>query len=128
MVDILEYVSDYFCFLLSFVVVYVFVKKYKEIFFYIFCIVGMRFFFERKQLVILVDLVKDLLLEFDFFFLQFQVEVIFGKQEGVYVWIGINFVLGRFDYEDELDVEVIQELVVGWRRIVGILDMGGVFF
>lgn len=47
MVDILEYVSDYFCFLLSFVVVYVFVKKYKEIFFYILCIVGMRFFLER---------------------------------------------------------------------------------
>lgn len=33
--------------------------------------------------------------------------------------------LGRFDHEDESDAEAPQELAMGRRRTVGILDMGG---
>ncbi|XP_060245893.1 ectonucleoside triphosphate diphosphohydrolase 7 isoform X3 [Meriones unguiculatus] len=81
--------------------------------------------YERQQLAILADLVKDLPLEFDFLFSQSQAEVISGKQEGVYAWIGINFVLGRFDHEDESDADTSLDSAAGRRRTVGILDMGG---
>lgn len=73
----------------------------------------------------MADLVKDLPLEFDFLFSQSQAEVISGKQEGVYAWIGINFVLGRFDHEDESDADTSVDSASGRRRTVGILDMGG---
>lgn len=125
MADTPEHASDYLRPLLSFAAAHVPVKKHKETPLYILCTAGMRLLPERKQLAILTDLVKDLPLEFDFLFSQSQAEVISGKQEGVYAWIGINFVLGRFDHEDESDAEAPQELAMGRRRTVGILDMGG---
>ncbi|XP_003255378.1 ectonucleoside triphosphate diphosphohydrolase 7 [Nomascus leucogenys] len=125
MADTPEHASDYLRPLLSFAAAHVPVKKHKETPLYILCTAGMRLLPERKQLAILADLVKDLPLEFDFLFSQSQAEVISGKQEGVYAWIGINFVLGRFDHEDESDAEATQELAAGRRRTVGILDMGG---
>ncbi|XP_070288641.1 ectonucleoside triphosphate diphosphohydrolase 7 [Myotis yumanensis] len=125
MADTPEHASDYLRPLLSFAAAHVPVKKHKETPLYILCTAGMRLLPERKQLAILADLVKDLPLEFDFLFSQSQAEVISGKQEGVYAWIGINFVLGRFDHVDESDAEAPQELAAGRRRTVGILDMGG---
>ncbi|NXN42555.1 ENTP7 diphosphohydrolase, partial [Rhinoptilus africanus] len=84
----------------------------------------------RQQAAILEDLVRNVPLEFDFLFSKSHAEVISGKQEGVYAWIGINFVLGRFDHGDEEDAVVTvalgdqgQSLVR--KRTVGILDMGG---
>ncbi|XP_012925265.1 ectonucleoside triphosphate diphosphohydrolase 7 [Heterocephalus glaber] len=100
MADTPEHASDYLRPLLSFAAAHVPVKKHKETPLYILCTAGMRLLPERKQLALLADLVKDLPLEFDFLFSQSQAEVISGKQEGVYAWIGINFVLGRFDHED----------------------------
>lgn len=100
MADTPEHASDYLRPLLSFAAAHVPVRKHKETPLYILCTAGMRLLPERKQLAILADLVKDLPLEFDFLFSQSQAEVISGKQEGVYAWIGINFVLGRFDHED----------------------------
>ncbi|KFW93101.1 Ectonucleoside triphosphate diphosphohydrolase 7, partial [Phalacrocorax carbo] len=69
-------------------------------------------------------------LEFDFLFSKSHAEVISGKQEGVYAWIGINFVLGRFDHEEEEDAVVTVALgdqgeSLVRKRTVGILDMGG---
>ncbi|XP_063101127.1 ectonucleoside triphosphate diphosphohydrolase 7 isoform X1 [Cavia porcellus] len=125
MADTPEHASDYLRPLLSFAAAHVPVKKHKETPLYILCTAGMRLLPERKQLAILADLVKDLPLEFDFLFSQSQAEVISGKQEGVYAWIGINFVLGRFDHEDESGAESPQESGIGRRRTVGILDMGG---
>uniref|UniRef100_A0A3B4Y0E6 Ectonucleoside triphosphate diphosphohydrolase 7-like n=1 Tax=Seriola lalandi dorsalis TaxID=1841481 RepID=A0A3B4Y0E6_SERLL len=84
-----------------------------------------------QQAAILEDLVTDVPLEFDFLFSSSHAEVISGKQEGVYAWIGINFVLGRFDHADEEDatVEVTtgsqNQRPISRRRTVGIMDMGG---
>lgn len=79
----------------------------------------------RQQEAILDDLAADIPREFDFLFSRSHAEVIPGKQEGeltpdwlcqtllnstltvcvsqsgVYAWIGINFVLGRFDHPDD---------------------------
>ncbi|XP_050000366.1 ectonucleoside triphosphate diphosphohydrolase 7 isoform X1 [Alexandromys fortis] len=125
MADTPEHASDYLRPLLSFAAAHVPVKKHKETPLYILCTAGMRLLPERQQLAILADLVKDLPLEFDFLFSQSQAEVISGKQEGVYAWIGINFVLGRFDHEDESDADTSLDSAAGRRRTVGILDMGG---
>ncbi|KAL1789080.1 ectonucleoside triphosphate diphosphohydrolase 7 [Sigmodon hispidus] len=125
MADTPEHASDYLRPLLSFAAAHVPVKKHRETPLYILCTAGMRLLPERQQLAILADLVKDLPLEFDFLFSQSQAEVISGKQEGVYAWIGINFVLGRFDHEDESDADTSLDSASGRRRTVGILDMGG---
>jgi len=56
------------------------------------------FFFDRDQEAILSDLRVDLALQFDFLFSATHVEVISGKQEGIYSWIAVNHVLGKFDH------------------------------
>lgn len=37
-------------------------------------------------------------LEFQFLFHDSHVEVISGKQEGVFAWIALNFALGKLDH------------------------------
>ncbi|XP_005940017.1 ectonucleoside triphosphate diphosphohydrolase 7 [Haplochromis burtoni] len=123
--------SDYLHPLLSFAAAHVPKNKHKETPLYILCTAGMRLLHERQQADIIEDLVTDVPLEFDFLFSRSHVEVISGKQEGVYAWIGINFVLGRFDHPDEEDatVEVTtssqNQQPISRRRTVGIMDMGG---
>uniref|UniRef100_A0A669DDK6 Ectonucleoside triphosphate diphosphohydrolase 7 n=1 Tax=Oreochromis niloticus TaxID=8128 RepID=A0A669DDK6_ORENI len=123
--------SDYLHPLLSFAAAHVPKNKHKETPLYILCTAGMRLLPESQQADIIEDLVTDVPLEFDFLFSRSHVEVISGKQEGVYAWIGINFVLGRFDHPDEEDatVEVTtssqNQQPISRRRTVGIMDMGG---
>ncbi|XP_072239715.1 ectonucleoside triphosphate diphosphohydrolase 7-like isoform X1 [Leuresthes tenuis] len=123
--------SDYLQPLLSFAAAHVPKNKHKETPLYILCTAGMRLLPDSQQAAILEDLVTDVPLDFDFLFSRSYAEVISGKQEGVYAWIGINFVLGRFDHADEEDatVEVTtgseNQLPISRRRTVGIMDMGG---
>ncbi|KAM6939744.1 ectonucleoside triphosphate diphosphohydrolase 7-like [Xenentodon cancila] len=123
--------SDYLQPLLGFAAAHVPRSKHKETPLYILCTAGMRLLPESQQAAILEDLVTDVPLEFDFLFSRSHAEVISGKQEGVYAWIGINFVLGRFDHADEEDatVEVTtgsqNQPPISRRRTVGIMDMGG---
>ncbi|NWX25575.1 ENTP7 diphosphohydrolase, partial [Notiomystis cincta] len=116
--------------LLRFAAEHVPARKHRETPLYILCTAGMRLLPERQQAAILEDLVRNVPLEFDFLFSKSHAEVISGKQEGVYAWIGINFVLGRFDHEDEEDAVVTVALgeqgkSLVRKRTVGILDMGG---
>lgn len=123
--------SSYLKPLLSFAAAHVPQSKHKETPLYILCTAGMRLLSDSQQAAILEDLVTDVPLEFDFLFSSSHAEVISGKQEGVYAWIGINFVLGRFDHADEEDatVEVTtsaqNQHPISRRRTVGIMDMGG---
>ncbi|XP_066410697.1 ectonucleoside triphosphate diphosphohydrolase 7 isoform X1 [Molothrus aeneus] len=125
-----EQATPYLRPLLRFAAAHVPPRKHKETPLYILCTAGMRLLPERQQAAILEDLVTNVPLEFDFLFSKSHAEVISGKQEGVYAWIGINFVLGRFDHEDEEDAVVTVELgdqgkPLVRKRTVGILDMGG---
>ncbi|NXT04390.1 ENTP4 diphosphohydrolase, partial [Prunella fulvescens] len=130
-------VSDYISPLLSFAAEHVPRSKHKETPLYILCTAGMRILPESQQKAILEDLLTDIPVHFDFLFSDSHAEVISGKQEGVYAWIGINFVLGRFEHTDDG-----EDLQGDWglqgvpgsehhdpifrKRTVGILDMGGV--
>ncbi|NXG58097.1 ENTP4 diphosphohydrolase, partial [Hemiprocne comata] len=129
-----EKVSDYIAPLLSFAAQHVPRAKHKETPLYILCTAGMRILPESQQKAILEDLLTDIPVQFDFLFSDSHAEVISGKQEGVYAWIGINFVLGRFEHTDDEDEAVVEVQVPGSehreaifrKRTVGILDMGGV--
>lgn len=50
------------------------------------------------QQAILQDLQRDITKEFNFIAPDNHFEVISGKQEGVYAWIAINYVLDRFSH------------------------------
>lgn len=54
-----------------------------------------------EQDAILNDLRVDLALKFNFLFSPTHVEVISGKQEGIYSWIAINHALGRFNHNQQ---------------------------
>ncbi|KAM7028573.1 LOW QUALITY PROTEIN: ectonucleoside triphosphate diphosphohydrolase 4 [Acridotheres tristis] len=126
-------VSDYISPLLSFAAQHVPRSKHKETPLYILCTAGMRILPESQQKAILEDLLTDIPVHFDFLS-DSHAEVISGKQEGVYAWIGINFVLGRFEHTDDEDEAVVEVQIPGnehhdpifRKRTVGILDMGGV--
>ncbi|KAG8435465.1 hypothetical protein GDO86_013412 [Hymenochirus boettgeri] len=126
-----EKASDYMNPLLSFAASYIPKNKHKETPLYILCTAGMRALPESQQTAILQDLVRDIPQEFDFLFSEAHAEVITGKQEGVYAWISINFVLGRFDHVvDDNDAVVSvtfgkQEESIIRKRTVGVIDMGG---
>ncbi|XP_058715337.1 ectonucleoside triphosphate diphosphohydrolase 4 isoform X1 [Poecile atricapillus] len=127
-------VSDYISPLLSFAAAHVPRSKHKETPLYILCTAGMRILPESQQKAILEDLLTDIPTRFDFLFSDSHAEVISGKQEGVYAWIGINFVLGRFEHTDDEAEAVVEVQIPGSehrdpifrKRTVGILDMGGV--
>lgn len=53
---------------------------------------------DSEQKALLADLQVDLPLLTNFQFANVQVEVITGKQEGVYAWIAINYVMKKFDH------------------------------
>ncbi|KAK1154185.1 ectonucleoside triphosphate diphosphohydrolase 4 isoform X1 [Acipenser oxyrinchus oxyrinchus] len=96
-----EKASDYIYTLLSFASQHIPKVKHKETPLYILCTAGMRILPESQQEALLEDLRTDIPVHFDFLFSDSHVEVISGKQEGVYAWIGINFVLGRFDHVED---------------------------
>ncbi|KAF5907346.1 ectonucleoside triphosphate diphosphohydrolase 4 isoform X1, partial [Clarias magur] len=126
--------SDYMYPLLSFAAEHIPKAKHQETPLYILCTAGMRVLPESQQEALLEDLRTDIPVNFNFLFSDSHVEVISGKQEGVYAWIGINFVLGRFNHVDDDNDEVVEVQVPGGdqqetlvrRRTAGVLDMGGV--
>ncbi|XP_057688143.1 ectonucleoside triphosphate diphosphohydrolase 4 isoform X2 [Corythoichthys intestinalis] len=129
-----EKASDYIYPLLSFAAEHIPKNKHIETPLYILCTAGMRILPQSQQEAILEDLRTDIPVHFNFLFSDSHVEVISGKQEGVYAWIGINFVLGKFNHahnDGEAVVEVNvpggdqQEALVR-KRTAGVLDMGGV--
>ncbi|XP_028921517.1 ectonucleoside triphosphate diphosphohydrolase 4 isoform X2 [Ornithorhynchus anatinus] len=129
-----EKASDYMSPLLNFAAEHVPRSKHKETPLYILCTAGMRILPESQQKAILEDLLTDIPVHFDFLFSDSHAEVISGKQEGVYAWIGINFVLGRFEHIEDEDEAVVEVNIPGGedkdafirKRTAGILDMGGV--
>uniref|UniRef100_A0A8C3ACW3 nucleoside-triphosphate phosphatase n=1 Tax=Cyclopterus lumpus TaxID=8103 RepID=A0A8C3ACW3_CYCLU len=129
-----EKASDYIYPLLSFASEHIPKNKHQETPLYILCTAGMRILPESQQEALLEDLRTDIPVHFNFLFSDSHVEVISGKQEGVYAWIGINFVLGRFNHVHNDNKAVVEVHVPGSdqqealmrKRTAGVLDMGGV--
>ena len=115
--------------------------KHKETPLYILATAGMRLLEKEAQEAVLTNLRKGITENFDFYFPDGHLEIISGKQEGIYQWLAINYVLGKFEHKDHASVN--EELVavepagrslasgagesalVFRPRTVGALDMGG---
>jgi len=108
-------------------------EKHKETPIYILATAGMRLLDKSQQDAILENVGRGIKQNYDFYFPDGHLEIISGKQEGIYQWLSINYVLGKFNHKensgagDEM-VAVEQgshEKLVLRPRTVGALDMGG---
>lgn len=124
--------SDYIHPLLDFAVSHIPSSKHKTTPLYILATAGLRLLDADIQTAILEDLRSDIVKNFSFHFTPNNAEVISGKQEGLFQWIAINYVLGRFNHNSNgrlaaVDVTDAQSLkpVVFRKKTVGIMDMGG---
>ena len=111
-------------------------EKHKETPLYILATAGMRLLEKEQQEAVLANLRRGIAENFDFYFPDGHLEIISGKQEGIYQWLAINYVLGKFEHADHASAN--EELVavepgrvtgdsslVFRPRTVGALDMGG---
>lgn len=91
--------------------------KHKETPLYILCTAGMRLLPEEKRNNIMNVVASNIQQNFDFFFQSSHLEVIDGRMEGVYGWIAVNYMLGKFDHTFHSSMQR--------PTTVGALDMGG---
>lgn len=108
-------------------------EKHSETLLYILATAGMRVLPESTQRRILDELQTSIPKDFKFVVADNHFEVITGKQEGVYGWISVNYILNKFAHGIEEHPQVIVD-VPGQssisvphsrRRTVGVIDMGG---
>ncbi|XP_064631569.1 ectonucleoside triphosphate diphosphohydrolase 4-like isoform X2 [Lineus longissimus] len=116
--------------LLDFAVQHIPNSKYTETPLYVMATAGMRLIPQAAQTAIMDNIRLNIRLNYQFLFSDNHVEVITGKQEGVYAWIATNYVLGRFHHEEDgtplISVDVPgKEKPHVRKRTVGIIDMGG---
>jgi len=101
---------------------------------YILATAGMRLIDYEKQQAILSNVRVGIATHFDFSFPDSHLEIITGKQEGIYQWIAINYVLDKFDAQsdnnivnmpgDTNDLDDNNSVYIR-PKTVGALDMGG---
>ena len=77
---------------------------------YVLATAGMRLLTKEEQAAILKELETGIKAEYDFDFRDDSLEVISGRQEGIYQWLAVNYILDRFE---------------NGEQTVGALDMGG---
>ncbi|XP_023218165.1 ectonucleoside triphosphate diphosphohydrolase 4-like [Centruroides sculpturatus] len=119
--------SDYLYPLLQFAAENVPIDKHVQTPLFILATAGMRLLSEDIQESILNDLRVDIPQNFSFHFPPTNVEVISGKQEGIYLWIAINYLLGNFDHTFENDdkTKIVTNSSIWRKPTVGMLEMGG---
>ncbi|XP_061192965.1 ectonucleoside triphosphate diphosphohydrolase 7-like [Saccostrea echinata] len=129
-----EAASDYIKPLLQYVSGYIPKEQQKETLLFILATAGMRMISEISQKAIFQNLYKEIPKMFPFVISESNLEVITGKQEGVYAWIAVNYVLHKFDHGADEHPLVAVEIPGNTnkekkthirRRTVGMLDMGG---
>ncbi|RUS90479.1 hypothetical protein EGW08_001747 [Elysia chlorotica] len=125
-----EAASDHIKELLLFAAQYVPADKHAETSLYVMATAGMRMLPESAQKAILADLRRDIKKDFKFIAPENHYEVISGKQEGVYAWIAINYVLDKFSHSTFPPGIVVHNEGSGTvthmrKKTVGIIDMGG---
>jgi len=112
-------------------------EKHKETPLYILATAGMRLLEKEQQEAVLGNLRKGIDENFEFYFPTTHLEIISGNQEGIYQWLAINYVLGKFEHAEQSmqndELVAVEQLnstrdtenLVFRPRTVGALDMGG---
>lgn len=121
--------SDYVKPLLQFAAKHVPESKHKETPLFILATAGMRLLDLPAQESILDDLRKDVPTDFQFHFPPNHAQVITGKEEGIYSWIAVNYLMGRFDHsvnaEQPVAINLHNAPITTRQRTIGMLEMGG---
>jgi len=118
--------TDYLHPLLDYASSHVPKSKHRETPVFILATAGMRMIPKQKQNAILDDLRVNIPKRYNFHLSPSQVEVISGKQEGIYLWIAINYILGRFDHSDDVSTVPASTVApIQRKRTVGCIEMGG---
>jgi len=104
-------------------------EKHRDTPLYILATAGLRLLNNEQQAKILEDLFTDIVRDYQFQIEKTHIQVIPGKLEGIYSWIAINYVLGRFQPNKNETVSKTDghSVTIAPKRqpTVGILDMGG---
>ena len=109
-------------------------KYHKETSLYILATAGMRLLPKTQQDPILSNLREGVTTEYPFRFEKENLEIISGRQEGVYQWLAINYVLGKLDHHlqttsitKHVKVQggdsVNDDETLGRQKTVGAIDM-----
>jgi Golgi nucleoside diphosphatase len=120
--------SEYMGPLLKFAADNIPVEKHKETPLFILATAGMRLLPQQTQTAIIDDLIRDVPKNFSFLFPPNHVEVITGKEEGIYSWIAINYLMGRFDHSIETGPKTTIEFdnnKITRAQSISMLEMGG---
>uniref|UniRef100_A0A0K2USE0 Uncharacterized protein n=1 Tax=Lepeophtheirus salmonis TaxID=72036 RepID=A0A0K2USE0_LEPSM len=99
-------------------------SKHKETPLFILATAGMRLLGRDKQLNIMKHLGITVNENSNFIFPENNLEIITGKQEGIYQWLAINYVLGKFT-NHYTAYENGRPLLHKRPTTVGVMDMGG---
>ncbi|CAF0933686.1 unnamed protein product [Adineta ricciae] len=130
MADTPENATEYLKPLVDFAATTVPPDKHRDTPLYILATAGLRFLNKERQQKLLEDLFNDIVRDYHFQLEKTHIQVIPGKLEGIYSWIAINYVLGRFQNNntaESISVSDGKSISVSTKRpsTVGILDMGG---
>lgn len=97
------------------------VSKQEATLLYVLATAGMRLLPLENQLTIMTHIHSMIKSEYNFYLPESSIEVISGKLEGVYSWITINYLLGKFDVSQHSLSEDGSPTI----NTVGSIDMGG---
>lgn len=114
--------------LLSFAQEHIPASKHHSTPLYILATAGMRLLSIEQQKAIVDTLRDHLKSNSSFLFSPNNIQVITGKDEGIYSWISVNYLLGRFEHSVSPKSLVAINLGNGITtrpRTVGMLEMGG---
>ncbi|XP_054167459.1 ectonucleoside triphosphate diphosphohydrolase 4-like [Oppia nitens] len=120
--------SEYISPLLTFAANNIPKEKHKTTPLFILATAGMRLLPEETQKAILNDLITDIPKNYSFLFPANHAQVITGKEEGIYSWIAINYLMGRFDHT--IETGPISQIDINKNHLkraqtIGMLEMGG---
>lgn len=120
--------STYIFPLLDFASKHIPVTKHKETPLYVLATAGMRLLDPSIQKAILDNLRTEIPKKFSFLFTPNNIQVITGKEEGIYSWIALNYLAGRFDHSLEKNPLITienQNKHLTRMNTVSMIEMGG---
>ena len=120
--------SQYIEPLLRFAAINIPKEKHRETPLFILATAGMRLLPTQTQTAILDDLRTDIPKNYSFLFPANHVEVITGKEEGIYSWIAVNYLMGRFDHTIEtgpMTTIEFNDKRIRRAQSISMLEMGG---
>lgn len=121
--------SDYLDPLLAYAAAHVPLEKQSQTALYIMATAGMRLLDPASQKAILDDLRDDISKKYKFLLTENQVQVISGKEEGIYSWIALNYLTRKFDHrmtpQKPVTVNLEGRKMTTRERTIGMIEMGG---